>query len=83
MLRLSKQNDISTKFCFFVDGLDEYEGDHRDIIQIMDVLSASTKMKICVSSRPWSIFFRCIRLWVSHLNLARFDSWRCGTLRSK
>ncbi|RDL30687.1 uncharacterized protein BP5553_10032 [Venustampulla echinocandica] len=56
MLCLSTQNNISTKFCFFVDGLDEYGGEHRDIIQTMDALSASPTMKICVSSRPWSIF---------------------------
>ena len=43
-------------FCFFIDGLDEYEGDHAEIVSIMQDLSASPNIKICVSSRPWNVF---------------------------
>lgn len=44
------------RFCFFIDGLDEYEGDHRDLIDAIQLLGQSPNIKICVSSRPWSLF---------------------------
>ncbi|MCJ1397597.1 hypothetical protein MMC11_000792 [Xylographa trunciseda] len=46
----------STKFCFFVDGLDEYDGDHEDIIRILKNFANSACIKICTSSRPWNAF---------------------------
>jgi hypothetical protein len=43
--------------CFFVDGLDEYEGDPEEISQYFKDLSLhSDHAKFCVSSRPWPIF---------------------------
>jgi len=50
--RIAKHTGMSAKFCFFVDGLDEYDGDERDVIQILETLSASNHIKICASSRP-------------------------------
>ncbi|KAF2122066.1 hypothetical protein BDV96DRAFT_136943 [Lophiotrema nucula] len=46
----------STKLCFFIDGLDEYDGHEEDIIQLLQDLSASPHIKICLSSRPWNSF---------------------------
>jgi hypothetical protein len=46
----------STKFCFFIDGLDEFDGEPRDLLPIIRDLSNSPNVKICVSSRPWQIF---------------------------
>ena len=46
----------SYRFCFFVDGLDEYDGEHSDIVQVMDSLARSSSIKLCVSSRPWNVF---------------------------
>lgn len=46
----------STKFCFFIDGLDEYYGEPRDLLPVIKNLSDSPNIKICVSSRPWQIF---------------------------
>ncbi|KAF2647570.1 hypothetical protein K491DRAFT_643854, partial [Lophiostoma macrostomum CBS 122681] len=41
------------KFCFFIDGLDEYDGDYGDIAEYIEVLSKkSPHAKFCVSSRP-------------------------------
>lgn len=48
--------DISRKFCFFIDGLDEYDGDHSDIVKDIRELSRCPNIKICVSSRPWTVF---------------------------
>ena len=43
-----------------MDGLDEYAdaqaGDHYALIQYLDHLTQSSCVKICVSSRPWTVF---------------------------
>ncbi|KAI1198935.1 hypothetical protein F5X97DRAFT_298148 [Nemania serpens] len=52
-------NDISTRFCFFIDGLDEYQDSNRrpeDLIQTLRSLQSSPDIKLCVSSRPWPAF---------------------------
>jgi hypothetical protein len=46
----------NSKFCFFIDGLDEFGGDYRDLIDAINTLSKSPDIKICVSSRPWGVF---------------------------
>ncbi|PMD43771.1 hypothetical protein L207DRAFT_631816 [Hyaloscypha variabilis F] len=49
-------------FCFFIDGLDEYEGTHQeDPKTLVDLLGswtnfAPTTVKICVSSREYNVF---------------------------
>lgn len=45
-----------TRFCFFIDGLDEYQADHLRLVQLIYGLSTKPKFKICVSSRPWNVF---------------------------
>ncbi|XXH03714.1 hypothetical protein Hte_010120 [Hypoxylon texense] len=40
------------KFCFFIDGLDEYVGDIRTGISFIKTLAKSDNIKIVVSSRP-------------------------------
>ncbi|KAI1651407.1 uncharacterized protein F4817DRAFT_130607 [Daldinia loculata] len=54
--RITNRSDLGVKFCFFVDGLDEYEGDHLDFCQMLREISKSPYVKLCVSSRPWNIF---------------------------
>lgn len=57
--KLSQQRLLSLKFCFFVDGVDEYDGeDHTHIINVLKDLNASPSVKICLSSRPWNIFIK-------------------------
>ena len=56
----------STRFCFFIDGLDEYkESDERsregltpnaDIASQIKQLASKENVKVCVSSRPWQAF---------------------------
>lgn len=43
-------------FCFFVDGIDEYDGDHEDVLNFLLELSRADNIKICASSRPWEVF---------------------------
>ena len=54
--KVSKQTTLLAKSCFFVDGLDEYEGDDEDIITLLQELASCPSIKICVSSRPWNVF---------------------------
>ncbi|KAI1460942.1 hypothetical protein F4805DRAFT_416090 [Annulohypoxylon moriforme] len=44
------------RFCFFIDGLDEYHGDHRELVNMLLTISANHNIKLCVSSRPWNVF---------------------------
>ncbi|OTB05578.1 hypothetical protein M426DRAFT_10619 [Hypoxylon sp. CI-4A] len=49
----------TSRFCFFIDGLDEYEGDdHFELICGIERLQKSTSAKFCVSSRPWNVFVK-------------------------
>jgi len=51
---LTKQTILPIRLCFFIDGLDEYEGDPVDIVEILKGFAVSVDIKICVSSRPWT-----------------------------
>jgi hypothetical protein len=49
---LIQQTAYPLKVCFFIDGLDEFEGDHREIASLFTKLAESSNVKVCVSSRP-------------------------------
>ena len=53
---LLQQDGISAKFCFFVDGLDEFDGDHREIVDLFKRVVSSSSVKACVSNRPLLVF---------------------------
>lgn len=53
---LFKQTASSLKFCFFIDGLDEFDGDHLEIISLLRNISLNPNVKLCVSSRPLLAF---------------------------
>ncbi|RSL56235.1 hypothetical protein CEP54_008956 [Fusarium duplospermum] len=43
--------------CLFIDGLDEFDGDHREIIDFFKGLTTrGNSLKMCLSSRPWAVF---------------------------
>ncbi|KAF2643043.1 hypothetical protein P280DRAFT_538892 [Massarina eburnea CBS 473.64] len=54
--RISQQDQLDAKFCFFIDGLDEYDGEEKDMIELLTALSLSEHIKICVSSRPGRLY---------------------------
>jgi hypothetical protein len=56
IVRALQQQSAQTRFCFFIDGLDEFEGSPADLIQSLDGLQRSAFAKICVSSRPRTAF---------------------------
>ncbi|KAK6849217.1 hypothetical protein PG995_013050 [Apiospora arundinis] len=47
---------LDAKFCFFIDGLDEYRGNTRELIKLVQKLVSYPNIKICVSSRPEAEF---------------------------
>ena len=54
-----RATESSAKICFFVDGLDEFEGDESSLTNVTNMLNALSRhqhVKICLSSRPWLIF---------------------------
>ncbi|KAF8862787.1 hypothetical protein BDZ45DRAFT_183438 [Acephala macrosclerotiorum] len=61
---LSQQRTFPVKFCFFLDGLDEYDGDPVKITNILQRLSNSPAIKLCVSSRPWTEIRSSLRVSV-------------------
>ena len=56
--RVLAQQHLPARFCFFIDGLDEYEGEQDTLIRDLEAISElrTTDIKICVSSRPWNVF---------------------------
>ena len=53
---LGDKTDAIARFCFFIDGLDEYFGDCSYLCQVVKDLSKCPGIKVCLSSRPWNIF---------------------------
>ncbi|RSL52399.1 hypothetical protein CEP53_008087 [Fusarium sp. AF-6] len=53
--RISEQPEVPFRFCFFIDGLDEYDGDHIDFCEYLTTI-LSQNIKLCLSSRPWNVF---------------------------
>jgi len=51
-----KHHSLKARFVFFIDGLDEYEGDHYTLIRELQQLAETSNVKLCVSSRPWNAF---------------------------
>jgi len=76
----------SHKFAFFIDGLDELEGDHDSLIKTLYtwVNANQSAIKICVSSRDWLIFRErfsgCPKLQLHELTLPDIAAYVKATL---
>jgi hypothetical protein len=46
------EGSLEAKFCIFIDGLDEYNGDEEDLVKILALFEDTPHLKLCVSSRP-------------------------------
>jgi hypothetical protein len=53
---LVQECSTSKKLCIFVDGLDELEGDHTNLVDLVRGIIDVPNVKVCVSSRPWPVF---------------------------
>lgn len=56
--RIVRQKEVPLKICFFIDGLDEYDGEDMAIGTFIRDMTASDNVKACVSSRPHLDFQR-------------------------
>jgi hypothetical protein len=57
---LLRQKVINTKICFMIDGVDEFDGDHAEIVNMLQDVVKSRGVKICLSSRPLRVFERAL-----------------------
>lgn len=46
----------SIKFFLILDGLDEFDGDKSKLISLVHTLGKYDHVKVCTSSRPWTVF---------------------------
>jgi hypothetical protein len=76
------------KFCFFIDGLDQLEGDqsdHASITAFIQSFSPSLFVKFCVPSRAWPVFShffeKCPGLKLQDLTKANIMLYVQGTLK--
>lgn len=47
----------TAKICLFIDGLDEFAGNHAGIISFLrDTVSSPSHVKVCLSSCPFPVF---------------------------
>lgn len=54
--KVIEQLQSSCCFCFFIDGLDEFDEDEDDLIAFVRDIVSSTGVKVCSSSRPHKAF---------------------------
>lgn len=72
------------KVCLFIDGLDEFNGDPIDAIELVKGMAgANSNVKLCVSSRPWIQFERAFGMqdkWKLYMqDLTREDMVKYAT----
>ena len=68
---IAKKCSSIGRFCFLIDGLDEFVGDHmEDCIDFINSLAANEHIKIVVSSRPISV---CVAAFTNRPNLQLQD----------
>ncbi len=48
----------SCRVCFFIDGLDEFNGDHDELVEMFQELVRYVNIKVVLSSRPYPNFER-------------------------
>ena len=49
-------SNSSAHYAFFIDGLDEFDGDTTEMSEFILRLSTFKGVKICAASRPWPVF---------------------------
>lgn len=54
--RFINQETVSCRTAIFIDGLDEFTGDQDELQELLDKLRASSKIKLCLASRPLNRF---------------------------
>ncbi|KAK5657589.1 hypothetical protein OQA88_3164 [Cercophora sp. LCS_1] len=69
------------RYCFLIDGLDEYQGKPADVIQLIEILRSLPHVKLIVSSRPWNDFEKVFgehddrKIYMERLTRSDIDSY--------
>jgi energy-coupling factor transporter ATP-binding protein EcfA2 len=79
------------RFCFFIDGLDEFEADlqtdHWDLARMLRRWAMSPDVKICVSSRPHEEFLQCfnpeLRLQLHEMTRVDVENYVYGVINGE
>lgn len=74
--QIAHQTQLDAKFCFFIDGLDEYDGEEKDMSRLPKSLAISGHIKICASSRPGRHYERFLERCERSFDIARFTQER-------
>lgn len=76
------------KLCLFIDGLDGFERSYENLIELIKRAVAEPNVKVCPSSRPWSVFEDAFPLGLSLMlqrltypNIVRFVTERLRSIR--
>jgi hypothetical protein len=59
LLRMFKalfEQGASKNFLLLIDGLDEFDGSHAQLITLLQSKTSLPNIKMCVASRPWPVF---------------------------
>ncbi|KAK2807427.1 hypothetical protein FQN51_003254 [Onygenales sp. PD_10] len=54
--QLLSETYLETQFCFLIDGLDEFDGDHKNLVDLLFDMTRNGSIKILAASRPWLLF---------------------------
>jgi hypothetical protein len=49
---LNQQEGSELRLCFFIDGVDEFDGDYMELAKLLKTASNSSMLKVVLSSRP-------------------------------
>lgn len=47
------QSDLRLRLCFLLGGLDEFEGSHEEMVDLLKEIAEVRNVKVCLSSQPW------------------------------
>ena len=56
IIRFLSRVEGTSRVAMFVDGLDEFDGVHEDLVSFLKLVHSRFKIKLCISSRPWNVF---------------------------
>ena len=54
--KLLAETELQMRFCFIIDGLDEFDGDHQNLVGMLFGMTRTSNVKLLASSRPWLVF---------------------------